>query len=164
VALEDGAVGNMILTELEREAAPYLRYAMNDVVEVRLREDAQGRRVPFIRVVGRADDMLIVKGVNIFPAAIQNIVAGFAPRVTGALRIDLDRPPPLVTPPLRLRIEQETDIPAEALPGLAREIEEKIRMMLNVRPAIAMVPAGSLGRSVRKTALIHRTDLPQPAA
>ena len=159
VPFEDGAVGNMILTELEKEAAPYLRYAMDDVIEISIGECECGIVGPRIRVVGRADDMLIVKGVNVFPAAIQNVLAGFIPEVTGALKIHLDRPPPLVTPPLRLTVEYGEGTVSEALPALARRIIKKTRELLTVSPEITFLPPASLGRSTRKTPLLVREDL-----
>lgn len=159
VEMKDGAVGNMVLTEISRQAAPYLRYAMNDIIEVSLGECPCGLHGPRIRVVGRADDMLIVKGVNIFPSAVQNIVAEFVPDVTGAMRIELDRPPPLVTPPMLLKAEHGPGLSPTEIENLATRIELRVRTMLNVRPKVVLVPPGTLGRSMRKTALLYRADL-----
>lgn len=164
VELRDGAVGNMVLTEISREAAPYLRYAMNDIIEVLLGDCPCGLKGPRIRVVGRADDMLIVKGVNIFPSAIQNIVAEFVPDVTGAMRIDLDRPPPLVTPPMLLKVEHATQLSPAEMENLSTRIELRVRTMLNVRPKVELVPPSTLGRSMRKTALLYRSDLAKDSA
>ena len=84
----DGAIGEMVQTNLQREACPVVKYAYGDIVQVFLKEcpgcGFQGRR---IKVIGRADDMLIVKGVNVYPAAIRNIVTEFIPEVTGEMRI-----------------------------------------------------------------------------
>ncbi|MBK7472167.1 MAG: hypothetical protein IPI73_17710 [Betaproteobacteria bacterium] len=59
--------------------------------------------------------MLIVKGVNVHPAAIRNVVASFAPRTTGQIRIVLDKPGHKVTPPLHLGGEHGADLPGSAL-------------------------------------------------
>ena len=84
----DGAIGEMVHTSLQRQASPAVKYAYGDVVQVFTKEcpgcGFKGRR---IKIIGRADDMLIIKGVNVYPAAIRDIVHQFAPHVTGEMRI-----------------------------------------------------------------------------
>ncbi|MCK7474892.1 MAG: hypothetical protein MZV49_18250 [Rhodopseudomonas palustris] len=80
-----------------------------------------------MEVVGRVDDMLAIKGVKVYPAAIQNVVLQFQPRVSGELRIRLDKPPPKVEPPLQLAIEAAPDVPEAAWPDLAHDIEHRVR-------------------------------------
>ena len=119
----DGAIGEMVQTNLQREACPVVKYAYGDIVQVFLKEcpgcGFQGRR---IKVIGRADDMLIVKGVNVYPAAIRNIVTEFIPEVTGEMRILLDNPPPRVIPPLKLKIEHGKAVGQAELAALAERI------------------------------------------
>ena len=66
--------------------------------------------------------MLIVKGVNVYPQAIQNAIVAFAPRVTGHFRIRLPEPGPLVRPPLRLAIEHGAGLGSDDVKRLEREI------------------------------------------
>lgn len=86
----DGAIGDMVHVSLEREACPGVRYAYGDVVQIFRAEcpgcGFTGKRA---KVMGRADDVLIVKGVNGYPTAIKDIVATFLPNVTGEMRIVL---------------------------------------------------------------------------
>ncbi len=100
--------------------------------------------------------MLIVKGVNVYPAAIKAVVNQFAPDVTGEMRVVLNMPPPRVVPPLRLKLEHGTDVGAEQQAGLARAIRDALHTQLKVSPEIAFVAPGSLEKSTRKTPLIEK--------
>jgi len=71
--------------------------------------------------VGRTDDMLKVKGVIVYPAAVTGLLETFSPRVTGEFRIVLSEKPPLVVPPLKIKIERGADFPADKLEGLEKE-------------------------------------------
>ncbi len=153
VALEDGAEGELVVTFLAWEGGPFLRLGFGDVVRVRTAPCPCG--LPGLRfsIVGRADDMLLVKGVNLFPAAVHNLLAEFVPRVTGHFRIVLSRPGPRVDPPLRLRIEQGVGV--EDRQAIDAEIVEAMRSRLRIRPVIEWVPAGSLPRPEHKARWIE---------
>ena len=87
VPLRDGVAGELVLTHLRHRAAPLLRFRTRDHVEVRMSPCACGRTGPRVRCIGRTDDMLIVRGVNVFPSAIREVVNAFAPRVSGHVRV-----------------------------------------------------------------------------
>jgi phenylacetate-CoA ligase len=108
------------------------------------------------KILGRADDMLIIKGVNIYPAAIRSVVGEFVPGTTGALRIILDNPGPLVTPPLKVRVEYgHEDMTDEEKQNLVRQLTDNLRDRLRVNPQIELVPPLSLPREAGKTSLIE---------
>jgi phenylacetate-CoA ligase len=154
----DGAVGEMVHTNLQREACPTVKYAYGDVVRLFTTEcpgcGFRGRRV---KLVGRADDMLIVKGVNVYPAAIRDVILGFVPDVTGEMRIVLDHPPPRVIPPLRLKIEHGRGMASSELPGLASRIGRRLHDVLKIRPEIRFVAPGALPKETRKTPVFEKT-------
>ena len=79
IALEDGATGELVLTHLRHRAAPLLRFRTRDHVHVRTSPCACGRTGPRVRCIGRTDDMLIVRGVNVFPSAVREVVSAFVP-------------------------------------------------------------------------------------
>ena len=85
--MEDGAAGELVLTHLRHRAAPLLRFRTRDHVEVRTTPCPCGRTGPRIRCIGRTDDMLIVRGVNVFPSAIREVVAEFAPQISGHILV-----------------------------------------------------------------------------
>ncbi|HVL36688.1 MAG TPA: phenylacetate--CoA ligase family protein, partial [Burkholderiales bacterium] len=95
--LADEATGELVYTHLAREAAPLLRFRSRDHVKVWTSRCGCGSPALRVRCIGRTDDMLIVRGVNVFPSAVREVVARFQPRVTGAIQIrpraraDLDR-------------------------------------------------------------------------
>jgi phenylacetate-CoA ligase len=99
------------------------------------------------KIVGRTDDMLIVKGVNIYPEAIRKLLLEFAPHVTGHFRIRLSRPGPAVEPPLRLRIEGS--------PEVEKELMGRFRSELRVAPAIEWLAPEALPREAHKTKYIE---------
>ena len=76
----DGATGELVLTHLRHRAAPLLRFRTRDHVVVRTSPCPCGRTGPRVRCIGRTDDMLIVRGVNVFPSAVREVVSAFAPR------------------------------------------------------------------------------------
>jgi phenylacetate-CoA ligase len=147
----DGAEGELVHTSLDREACPVVRYAYGDIVKVTTTEcpgcGFKGKRLKF---VGRSDDMLIVKGTNIYPAAIRKVVASFHPRVTGLVKVILKEPPPRVVPPLRIKVEYGMHIEEGQLDFLGEEIRSACKSELKINPEIIFVPPGTFEKSLRK--------------
>ena len=106
---EHGAVGQIVLTPLVGSMPP-IRTSSGDIVQVFTEPCSCGAPGWRMKVVGRADDMLKVKGVVVYPAGIDGVITGFVPKVTGEFRIILDEPPPRVSPPLKLKIEYGENI------------------------------------------------------
>jgi phenylacetate-CoA ligase len=146
------AVGEMVLTALEWEAAPAFRYAYGDIIELISEPCICGMPGIRMRYLGRTDDLLIVKGVNVYPTAIKGVVDSFVPKVTSEMRVILDTPPPKVVPPLRVKIEYGPKVGSEELDGLRNEIEKAIAKRLRIHVAIELVPPNSLERDPRKKA------------
>jgi phenylacetate-CoA ligase len=152
--LEDGATGELVLTHLRHRAAPLLRFRTRDHVEVRTTPCACGRTGPRVRCIGRTDDMLIVRGVNVFPAAVREVVSGFAPDVSGHVVVRPQAPGSNQEPPLPVTVELARGArPEEAL---ADAIRERLRAVLVVQTQVELVPWGSLRRSEYKSTLVHR--------
>ena len=84
---EDGAEGELVYTTLIREAMPVLRFRSRDRVVVNAKPCSCGRGGMRVRCIGRTDDLLIVRGVNLFPTAVREVVAEFRPRVGGPVLI-----------------------------------------------------------------------------
>lgn len=153
VDMEDGVTGERVKTSLEWQAQPPLRYSVGDVYQVFTTPCPNDLPGTTIKVLGRVDDLLIVKGVKIYPAAVKDVVNGFVPEVTGELRIVLDGPPPRVTPPLHLTIEAGAAVTDAS--AVADRIAAAMHSRLTVRPEIEMVPAGTLARSTHKQKLVE---------
>jgi len=153
---KDGAVGLKILTSLDWEAAPPFRYDNGDIIQIFIGECECGVSGFRIKFVGRIDDMLIVKGINVFPSAIRNIINSFIPKVTGAFKIILDNPPPRVVPPLKMKVEYGQAMAENEIQVLKVEIEEKMSNNLSFRPSIEFVPPESLERTAGKVKLFEK--------
>lgn len=156
VELRDGAIGERVKTSLRWEAQPQLRASVGDVYQVLTEPCACGTPGVRVRVLGRTDDLLIVKGVKVYPAAVKNLVAELAPLASGAFRIVLDAPPPRVEPPLKLTVERGEGVDEAAGSRLAEELERRMHQRMSVRPEITVVPAGTLERGSHKERLLER--------
>lgn len=156
LAFEHGASGLAVQTTLEAEGMLWMRETFGDIVQVFTDPCPCGLSGWRYKVIGRADDMLKVKGVMVYPAAIDGVITGFTPQVTGEFRIVLDGPPPRVVPPLVLKVEHGTDVEPSRLPALAGEIEQRMRQVLRITPRIEWVPPFSLPRTGGKTDFFDR--------
>jgi phenylacetate-CoA ligase len=150
--LEHGATGELVLTHLRHRAAPLLRFRTRDHVEVRTAPCPCGRTGPRIRCIGRTDDMLIVRGVNIFPSAVREVVSDFAPQVSGNILVKPQASGVKQDPPLPVSVELAPGGTADA--ALAEAIRERLRAVLVVQTRIDLVPWGSLRRSEYKSKLV----------
>ena len=152
--VDDGAAGELVLTHLRHRAAPLLRFRTRDHVEVRTSPCKCGRTGPRVRCVGRTDDMLVVRGVNVFPSAVREVVSGFATEVSGQVLVRPRAPGVKQDPPLPVSVELAQGVDAGA--ALADAIGEKLRSVLVVRMRVELVPWGSLQRSEYKSTSIER--------
>jgi phenylacetate-CoA ligase len=107
-----------------------------------------------VRCIGRTDDMLIVRGVNVFPSAVREVVGAFAPRVSGQIAIRRRSPGVKQEPPLPVRVELAPGREADA--ELAERIAGRLRDVLVVQASVELVEWGSLRRSDYKSRLVER--------
>ena len=152
--LRDGARGELVLTHLRHEAAPLLRFRTRDQVEVWTGPCACGRTAPRVRCVGRTDDMLIVRGVNVFPSAVREVVGGFAPEVSGRILVRPRQAGVKQEPPLPVSVELSPHV--EARSRLADAIRLRLREVLVIQMEVELVPWGALQRSEYKSTLVDR--------
>ncbi len=155
IPIEEGVVGEMVFTFLDWEGGPLMRYALGDILEIHTNPCHCGMPGIRFKIIGRADDMLIVKGVNVYPNAIKNAVQHFYPRVTGAMRILLDGPGPLVSPPLKIRLEYGENMSRDGLNKLETEMSANFRDNLRVSPEFIWLEPGTLPREMKKTKLVE---------
>ena len=152
IPFRDGAEGELALTHLVNRSAPLLRFRTRDHVRLGVGLCACGRTAPRVRCIGRTDDMLIVRGVNLFPTALREIVAEFAPAVTGVVMIRPKAPGVRQEPPLPVAVEALD--PTQA--ALAERIRARVREALLVTAEIQLVAAGALPRTDYKSKLVER--------
>jgi phenylacetate-CoA ligase len=141
---QPGATGELVFTHLRREASPLVRFRSRDRATVLALDCPCGRGQPRFRLLGRVDDMIVVRGVNVFPSAIERLLAEAVPAMRG-FAIVLDQPIP--APPIPIAVEAD-DIPE----GLDRMIRER----LQVQVAITALPPGTMASSEQKVKRIWR--------
>jgi phenylacetate-CoA ligase len=157
VPWEDGAEGELVYTALQRDAMPLLRFRSRDHVIVNMKPNPTGRTGPRIRCIGRTDDMLIVRGVNLFPSAIRSILKEFTPDVSGMLQVRPTEHGVLQTPPLPVVVELGEGA-SDPRGNLKRKLEAEIRARLLVTTEIDLVSYGTIPRETYKAKLIDYSD------
>ncbi|HEY1456409.1 MAG TPA: hypothetical protein VGG31_07915 [Candidatus Dormibacteraeota bacterium] len=149
--IETGAVGELAYTTLTREAMPVVRFLGGDIVRIE-GTSCECERTSFRqRVIGRRDDMFIVRGVNVYPSAVLSIVGNFRPRVTGRARVVRANAQTTIVPPVPIEVEVPTGHASD--PGLVEQLEAAIRSKLMFRSRITLVAEESFGDAGYKTRL-----------
>ncbi len=151
--LEEGGTGELVLTHLRHRAAPLLRFRTRDHVRIRTSPCPCGRTGLRVRCLGRTDDMLIVRGVNVFPSAVREVVSGFAPVVSGQILVRPQAAGVKQEPPLPVRVELAQGATGDD--ALTEAIHNRLREVLVVRTRVELVPWGSLERSEYKSKLVE---------
>jgi len=151
MAIETGAVGELVYTHLTREAMPVVRFLSGDLIRIEGTSCECGRTSFRMRCLARRDDMFIVRGVNVYPAAILAVVGEFRPRVTGRARVVRKGSDVSVQPPVP--IEVEIQVASESDAALAAAIEEAVHIKLTFRCKVELVPEHTFGDSGYKTKL-----------
>ena len=144
IEMVDGAIGELVFTFVDWEGGPFLRYILGDMIQIFTKPCECGFPGIRFKIIGRGDDMLIVKGVNIYPASIKDAISHFHPRTTGVLKILLDQPPPLVKPPLKLKVEYGSSVKEAERETLKEEMKRYIQENLRATPEIELVPPDSI--------------------
>src|SRR5262249_13151016 len=108
---EDGAQGEVVYTSIRRQARPLQRMRSHDLMQGFTGPGPCGRTTFRFKVLGRSDDMIIVKGVNVFPLGIQATLMTLRPRLTGEFQVELPRPPP-IDYAVPIRVEVAREVPA----------------------------------------------------
>lgn len=157
VPWEPGARGEAVYTTFDREASPVLRYRSADHLEVTAAHCPCGRTSPRVRCVGRTDDMLIYKAMNVFPSAIQDVILERLPeRVQPYLRIWKESADQVrFDGPIPLEIEAAESLPPAEYAPTAEMVEHEVRQRLQVRVSATVIEPGTLPRSTYKNSLVQ---------
>jgi phenylacetate-CoA ligase/benzoylacetate-CoA ligase len=153
---ETGATGEIVYTAFDREATPMVRYRSRDHALVVGVDCACGRTSPRIRCIGRTDDMLIYKGMNVFPTALRDLAASrFAGQVEPVARVWKETKSQVrFDEPIPMDVEAAPGRAEDGYAGLARAIEAEIRSRLQVRVQVTVLPPGAIPRSAYKNSLL----------
>jgi phenylacetate-CoA ligase len=149
--LPEGEKGELVFTSLTKEAMPVIRYRTRDLTRLLPGTARPGMR-RMEKVTGRSDDMIILRGVNVFPTQIEEIVLQtpglsphFALELTTLGRMDH----------LTVEVEARPDCPPERRDAAAREVSEKVKDTVGVSVGVRVVDPESLERSMGKLQRLH---------
>jgi phenylacetate-CoA ligase len=146
-----GATGELVLTTLTKEALPVIRYRTRDLTAFVPGPCPCGRTFARIgRIAGRTDDMLVIRGVNVFPSQIEHALMQ-VPRAEPHYLLTVRRERALDT--LEVRVEAHPDVAAggdPALGALADEVRRRIRDVVGITADVTVVPRGTIERSTGK--------------
>ncbi len=139
IPFEDGAEGELIYTAIGREANPLVRFRSGDHVEVLGTQCACGRTGPKVRCIGRTDDMLIIRGANVFPSAIQSIIGDMTPETNGVMRVVADFEGHTSQGALKVIVERGPDRSPDRDEELKKSIETHLRNSLAFKADVRIV-------------------------
>ncbi|MBQ8927049.1 MAG: phenylacetate--CoA ligase [Oscillospiraceae bacterium] len=145
----DGEMGEIVITTLVKEGAPLIRYRTHDLSRIIPGTCPCGRSYPRLDVImGRTDDMMKIKGVNVFPSQIEEILGTF-PEISSEYQIRISHLDGKDT--MRIYVETTGDVDFN---GLALRIAERVKSRIGFTPIVKVVEVGVLPRSMKKTARV----------
>ncbi|SDA18253.1 phenylacetate-CoA ligase [Ruminococcus sp. YE71] len=145
----DGEEGEIVITTLVKEGAPLIRYRTHDLSRIIPGECPCGRKYPRIDTIkGRTDDMMKIKGVNVFPSQIEEVLGQF-PEISSEYQIRISHLDGKDT--MRIYVETNGSVDFE---NLSKRIAEKVKSRIGFTPIVKVVENGVLPRSMKKTARV----------
>ncbi len=150
-----GEAGELVVTTLTKEALPRVRYRTRDITRLSDEPCACGRtHVRIMRITGRNDDMLIIRGVNVYPSQIEAVLLGF-PGIAPHCQIALTRDGPLDA--MTVEVERTGDAPGDgaARAKLALDVQHRLKSMIGVTCTVLVRAPGELPRSQGKAVRVR---------
>ncbi len=143
--LPEGETGELVITTLVKEGLPLIRYRTRDLASILPGRCRCGSPYPRIsRVLGRSDDMITYRGVNLFPSAVEKLIAEI-PGLGSEFRIVL------TTEGGKDCLDIDVERSGNGGDEPARELARKMKMTLSALPRVKLLPPGGLGRETKKT-------------
>lgn len=149
--VEDGERGELVVTTLDKWAFPLIRYRIGDLTIVNNEPCECGRAHPRImRILGRTDDMIVVRGINVFPSQIESVLMRI-PEVGENYQIIVDRKGPLDVMMVKVEVTESTFSDKIAdLMSLRKMVSKELKGVLNITAEVELVEPGTIPRSMGK--------------
>ncbi len=149
--LPAGEKGELVFTTLTKTGLPIIRFRTRDISVIETERCACGRiHSRMLRVTGRSDDMLIIRGVNVFPSQIEYVIMGF-PELEAQYQIIVERPDALDVFTIKAELtETSVKLSQNELQKLKLNIRHKVNNVTGISPLVELVKPGELPRSVGK--------------
>jgi phenylacetate-CoA ligase len=156
--LPDGEEGELVFTSLTKEAFPVIRYRTRDLTRLLPPTSRAFRRMG--KIVGRSDDMLIIRGVNVFPTQIEELVLKM-PALAPHYQLVVSREGHLDTLAVRGELRDPSQ-PQDTVAALARELEHNIKTFVGVTTKVTLVPPEGIERTLTGKAKRVIDQRPKP--
>lgn len=154
IHFEDGIEGELVLTNLCREAQPLIRYRTNDIIKILSTEKCSCRQRGFrFEVVGRSDDMITIKGVNVFISAIEKIISENLECLTGVFQVHINKTDPIDRVILKIELKD----PFKPNTDFKDKLLNNFKVRIGIKPDIDLLEEGTLARTEGKSKKIFKT-------
>jgi phenylacetate-CoA ligase len=151
--LPEGEAGELVITTLTKQALPMLRYRTRDITRLdSTRCDCGRTHVRILRITGRNDDMLIIRGVNVYPSQIEAVLVG-RPHIAPHYQIVVERKGSLDE--VSVEVEVLPGVPEEHFDAVAHDVGHHIKSMIGVTADVIVKPPGSIPRSQGKAVRVR---------
>jgi phenylacetate-CoA ligase len=145
--LPDGTVGELVLTTLTKQGLPMIRYRTRDLTRLLPGTARTMRRIE--KITGRSDDMLIIRGVNLFPSQIEELILA-EPALSGHYLLEVSRPSRLDELKVIAELRPQAEYGAAATQRVAEGLQDRIKSLIGITATIDIAAVGSVERSVGK--------------
>ncbi len=145
--LPEGEKGELVFTSITKEAFPLLRYRTRDICVLTREKCSCGRTlIKMCKPMGRSDDMLIIRGVNVFPSQIETVLINKGYSLNYQIEVDRVNNTDTLDINIEMKPEQSENIPSEE-----KKLASAIKTMLGISPKVHLVPEKSITRSEGKS-------------
>lgn len=149
----DGEPGELVITTLTKEALPMVRYRTRDITRLSDEPCSCGRtHRRILRITGRDDDMLIIRGVNVYPSQVEAVLVGF-PGIAPHYQFIVSQDGPMTA--LRIEVEADGAIDDDARTAKAAEVQHHIKSLVGVTCDVAVMDVGAVPRSEGKAVRVR---------
>ena len=148
--LPEGEKGELVFTALDKEAFPLLRYRTRDICVLSRKKCSCGRTlIKMAKPMGRTDDMLIIRGVNVFPSQIETVLLNEGYQPNYQIIVDRVKNNDTFDVNVEMNPDQFTDT-VSGITSLEKQLANAMKLMLGINPAVHLVPPKSIARSEGK--------------
>src|ERR1035437_4858903 len=146
--VKEGDAGELVITTLTKEALPMLRYRTRDITRITTEPCECGRtHLRILRITGRSDDMLIIRGVNVYPSQIEAVLLG-RPMIAPHYQLVVERNGNLDQ--VTIEVETHIGVSSESHPLIAREVAHYIKSIVGISTQVVIKLPGEIARSQGK--------------
>ena len=149
----EGHAGELVITTLTKQALPMLRYRTRDITKVTTAPCECGRtHLRILRITGRSDDMLIIRGVNVYPSQIEAVLVG-RPMIAPHYQLVVERHGTLDQ--VTIEVEAQPGVASEAFAAIARDVAHHVKSLVGITATVQVKLPGEIPRSQGKAVRVR---------